>query len=164
MKTASLMHAVQGIIISVILLLLMYFFRDNLLLHPYSCDDIGNIQYCIARNQDLAYGILMGIIYFFYSIVLLEKISNNDRDGLFKTIKIGCITLAVLDILYFLVKLFLVVTLAKTFTRMDVNDISNRQIGMLVSGFIIVISLSIMVTFAIIRGKSQTVTSCYFYT
>ena len=58
-------------------------------------------------------------------------------------------------------------SLVVSLPRMDSRDISNTtRIGMLMSGFIIcnmfIICLSIMVIFAIIRGKSQT--SCYFYT
>ena len=96
LKTATLQQAGHGIIISVILLILMYFFQD-VLFNPDFCDDIWD---CIEWNQDFVYEILIGIIFHFFSIVLLYKTYNNDTDGVFAMIKIGCIIFAVVYIIY----------------------------------------------------------------
>lgn len=161
LKTASLLHAVHGIIISVVLLLLMYFFRDYLL-RPYFCDDIGNILYCIKWNQDFAYGVLMGIIFLFYSIILLYKTYSNDRHGVFTMIKIGCIIQAVVDILYVLVKLIVAVMIIIRWAEfLPWSDI-DTSMKIVVKVIPIMILLLTMVIFAIIRGNSKIVT-CYYF-
>ena len=161
LKTASLLHAVHGIIISVLLLLLVYFFRDYLL-RPYFCDDTGYILYCIKWNQDFAYGVLMGIIFFFYNTVLLYKTYSNDRDGVFTMIRIGCIIQAVVDIIYVLVKLIVAVMIIIRLTEfLPWSDI-DTWMKIVVKVIPIMILLLTMVIFAVVRGNSTTV-SCYYF-
>ena len=97
-KKASLLHALQGINVSVLLLLINYFRRYSVFGDGYG-DNNENIN---KWNQDFVSGTVLGIIFFFYSIILLYKIYNNDKDGVFEMIKIGCITLTIVDIAYFL--------------------------------------------------------------
>ena len=153
LKRASLLHAVYGIIISVVQLLLAYFLSDGLL----HCDD--TILLCIWGNQTFVYKVTLGIIFFFYSFILLYKTMKNDRDGVFTMIKIGCITLVVVDILY---QLIWIIVRGMMATRTDYYDKTDFwAIFWMIVGAIIIL-FSIMVTFAIIRGNSKIVTGYYF--
>ena len=153
LKTASLLHAVYGIIISVVQLLLAYFLSDGLL----HCDD--TILLCIWGNRNFVYKVTLGIIFFFYSFILLYKTMKNDRDGVFTMIKIGCIIMAVVDILNYLTWIIVRGIMASKTDYYDKTDFW-AIFWMIVEAIIIL--FSIMVTFAIIRGNSKIVTGYYF--
>ena len=98
-KKASLLHALLGINVSLLLLLINYFWRYSI-----AGDGHGKFSQIIEKwNQDFVLGTVLGIMFFFHSIILLYKIYNNEREGVFEMIKIGCITLAIVDLTYFLI-------------------------------------------------------------
>ena len=86
-KKASILHAVLGINVSAVVLLMNYFWRYSIT----TGDGHGNISHIIL-NQDFVLGTVLGIVFFIHSIILLYKIYNNEREGVFELIKIGCIT------------------------------------------------------------------------
>ena len=157
LKTASLQQAVHGIIISVILLILMYFFQD-VLLHPDFCDDI---LYCIYWNQDFVHGVVNGITILFFSIVLLYKTYNNDTDGVFVIIKIGCIIFAVVDIVYYVISLTVIANVIFEQTSWNWSQIV--FMGTMIRTTAMIILSSTMVTFAIIFRNSLIITCFYFF-
>ena len=157
LKTASLQQAVHGIIISVILLILMYFFQD-VLFNPDFCDDIWD---CIEWNQDFVYEILIGIIFHFFSIVLLYKTYNNDTDGVFVIIKIGCIIFAVVDIVYYVISLTVIANVIFEQTSWNWSQIV--FMGTMIRTTAMIILSSTMVTFALIFRNSLIITCFYFF-
>ena len=94
-KKAAKVHAVSGIILSAIWVFLCVFVYFILLLPNVDCQS----QPCYLYTASVFPLLACGVLFFFLSIFLLLKINKNDRDGVFRIIKIGCLMLALLDVI-----------------------------------------------------------------
>ena len=99
-KKASKLHAVNGLILSLIALLAGIF----LILSAFKRDCGLTVATDLCR-ETIVVGtvggacLLIGSIFLVFSALLLYRLRNNDCGGVLAVIKLGCLTLASLDLI-----------------------------------------------------------------
>ena len=94
-KKAAKLHAVNGILLSGVLVFLFLFVYFFVFLPIEDCQG----QPCYLYITLLLPLVVYGVVFLLLSIFLLLMINNNDIDGVFRTIKVGCLALALLDVI-----------------------------------------------------------------
>ena len=79
-KMATKLHALNGIVLNGLLILIILVFHSTML-------------------PDLTHLLLVAMLFLIESIFLLKRVNNNDREEVFKMIKIGSGTLAAMNLL-----------------------------------------------------------------
>ena len=88
-KKATKIHALNGIVLNSILIVLLLALHSILL-------------------PELTHLLLVAIVFLTESFILLKRVNSNDGDGVFKMIKNGSISLAALDLLHGIISLVII--------------------------------------------------------